>query len=755
VTDLRLVAPAAVAWVTAAIVVGVPAAALWVALGSFLGAAALLALRHPTLAVCAVGAALVCTVVAVQAPSRSPELLLEAATAGRHVSGSVIASQVVRSADDAQWRGQLVMAGVGRQVTSMSVPVLVFGEAPDAGIGATLAVAGTVQPAEAGDDIAFLFFMDGPAELEAQPPWFLDWANGLRAGFRSSAAALPGDGGALLPGLAIGDTGAVSPSLSAAMKTSSLSHLTAVSGANCAIVIGLVLLAGARLGAPRAWRIGVSVAVLVAFIVLVTPEPSVVRAGVMALLVLVSLFFGRPVRGMPVLSLAVLVLLVTEPWLARNYGFILSVLATGGLLLLAGPLTRLLARWLPLWVAAVVAVPLAAQLACQPVLILLQPTIPAFGVIANLLAAPAAPIATVVGLLACIALPIAHPVGEFLARIAWLPSAWVAAVARFFASLPGAVPWLPGAVGALLLAGVTVFGLLGVLQRRRWALLTASGLLVGLLGASLGVHVTQQLQRPQNWQVAACEVGQGDAVIVRSAGQVALIDTGPLPAPLASCLTDLGIGHLDLLVLTHYDLDHVGGVDAVLGRASRVLVGPSGSAEDDAIAQRLRDEGAVVEQASRGLTGLLGELQWTVLWPPPRPVTEPGNDSSIAMTFLPVGACESGCLSSVFLGDLGEQPQALMLAAGPLPHVDVVKVAHHGSADQSARVYEQADATVGVIGVGENDYGHPNPRLLDLLAGVGTLAARTDTEGLVLLSPGAAPGEVALWTERPGDGGSG
>ena len=752
--DLRLVAPAGIAWVAAAIVVGVPAAALWGALALFLGAAVLLVLRHPTLAVCAIGAALVCTVVAVQAPARSPELLLEAADAGRHVDGSVIAEQTLRGAAE-PWRARLVAAEVGRQAASIDLPVLVFGEAPAAGIGATLAVGGTVQPAEPGDDVAFLLFLDAPADLEAQPPWFLDWANGLRAGFRSSAGALPGDGGALLPGLAIGDTGAVSADLSAAMKSSALSHLTAVSGANCAIVIGLVLLAGARLGAPRAWRIGVAIAVLVAFIVLVTPEPSVVRAGVMALLVLVTLFFGRPVRGMPVLSIAVLVLLVLEPWLARNYGFILSVLATGGLLLLAGPLTRLLARWLPLWVAAVIAVPLAAQLACQPVLILLQPTIPAFGVVANLLAAPAAPIATVVGLLACVMLPTVAPLGELLARIAWLPSAWVAAVARFFASLPGAVPWLPGAVGALLLAAVTVLGLLGVLQGRRWALLAASGLLVGLLSASVGVHVTQQLARPQGWQVAACEVGQGDAVLVRSAGQVALIDTGPLPAPLTECLGDLGIGHLDLLVLTHYDLDHVGGVDAVIGKASRVLVGPSGSAEDDAILQRLRDGGAAVDQASRGLTGLLGELQWTVLWPPPRAVTEPGNDASVAMTFLPVGACEAGCLSSVFLGDLGEQSQALMLAAGPVPRVDVVKVAHHGSADQSPRVYEQADATVGVIGVGENDYGHPNPRLLDLLTGVGTVAARTDTEGLVLLSPGAAPGEVALWTERPGDGGGG
>jgi competence protein ComEC len=741
-TDLRLVGPAVTAWTVAGILIAIPSFALPVAVGLFALAALLVVFRRPTIAVCALAGGLVCVVIAVQAPTRQPSSLITE----RRVTATVVAAETVRGS---QWRATLVAVGDDAYDT----PVLVFAESPPAGIGATLEVAGALQATAPEDDVAYLLFADDPARVIAPPPPWLDWANELRATFRAAAAQLPGDGGALLPGLAIGDTAAVDETLDAAMKASALSHLTAVSGANCAIVIALVLLVGGRLGAPRAWRMVVAIGVLVGFVVLVTPEPSVVRAAVMAVLVLLTLLAGRPVRGLPVLALAVLVLLLFEPWLARNYGFVLSVLATGGLLLLASPLTRWMTRWLPLPVAAIIAVPLAAQLACQPVIVLLSPSIPAFGVVANLLAAPAAPIATVVGLLACVTLPTA--VGEALARIAWVPSAWIAAVARFFAELPGAVPWLPGVPGAVLLAVVTVLGLIGVLRSRRWALLTSAALLVGLLGASAGIHVVQALHRPGDWQIAACEVGQGDAVLVRSAGQVALVDTGPLAEPLETCLADLGIARLDLLVLTHFDLDHVGGVDAVLGRADRVLAGPSGSPEDDALLATLASRGAVVERASRGLVGMLGDHRFTVLWPAQRLSTEPGNDSSIAMIFEPVGACASGCLSSLFLGDLGEHSQALMLAAGPIPTVDVVKVAHHGSADQSARVYEAADAAVGVIGVGENDYGHPNPRLLDLLAGVGTAAARTDTGGLVLVSPGEEPGTLRVWTERSDDGGAG
>jgi competence protein ComEC len=113
-----------------------------------------------------------------------------------------------------------------------------------------------------------------------------------------------------------------------------------------------------------------------------------------------------------------------------------------------------------------------------------------------------------------------------------------------------------------------------------------------------------------------------------------------------------------------------------------------------------------------------------------------------------VGACASGCLSSIFLGDLGEEPQALMMAANRLGRVDVVKVAHHGSADQDERLYETLAASVGLIGVGaDNRYGHPTDLLLNILTGVGTTALRTDQDGLILLSP-RRDGKIGVWTER-------
>jgi competence protein ComEC len=766
--DLRIVVPAVAAWLAAVLILPLPGGMLPLAIAAWAIAVALVVVAAATrrsllvmFAVTAAAVALVSTSAFVHSDARRPAFLRH----GSHqlTGATIVTTQTVTKASK-YFNATLTRVGD----YAVSVPVTVFGGSPTrrTEIGTTLIVSGAFAATAPADDTSFLVFAHAPARFSLPPPWYLSWANGLRSNFAFASVSLPGDGGALLPGLAIGDKVAVSDSLSSDMKTASLSHLTAVSGANCAVVIGLILLAGKAAGLRRGLRVMGALVVLVGFVVLVTPEPSVLRAAVMAALVLGALASGRPVHGLPVIALASLVLLTFDPWLAANYGFALSVLATAGLMTLSGPLASRLERWMPRWLAMTVAVPIAAQLACQPVLILLNPSLPLYGVLANTLAEPASPAATVLGLGACLTLPVAPPIGHLLAAIAWLPSAWIAAVARFFAALPGArLPWPGGLPGAIVLAVVTALVLilaLGRLSRRGRGIL-AGGLVLVLIGSAAVTGVSNgivQFGRPGDWQIADCDIGQGDAMIVRSAGKVALMDTGPSEPLLKNCLNDLGITRIDLLVLSHYDLDHVAGTPVVDHLTDRALVGPStGKPRDISIIQGLLDGGTKVDRVSRGLTGMLGDLRWSVLWPPAKlpDGVVPGNEACLTILFEPVGACPKGCLSSMFVGDLNQKAQNLMLAANPtLPRLDVIEVAHHGSADQSPEMYERVRATVGVIGVGlHNTYGHPTQHLLDILASVGTLPARTDTQGLILLKPGARPGTVSEWSERLDTGGHG
>lgn len=764
--DLRLLPVTAAAWLGAGIAVAAPGpgVAFAAAIGLWVLAAVLALLRVPgawrgLVVLALAGAALAVTSVAAQSGARSPELLTEAAHAGRSVELVVVVSG---RAVDGRIPATVESARVAATPVEVSTPVLIFGDAGDsairgAQIGSLLRVTGTLEAAEPGEEVAFLVFLRGDAIRAGAPPWLLAAADAVRRDFRQAASALPGDGGALLPGLAIGDTSAVSATLDEAMKTASLSHLTAVSGANCAIVVGLALAVAAGLGLPRLARLGAAAGVLAGFVVLVTPEPSVIRAAVMAAIALFALATGRAARGLPLLCVAVLALLAIDPWLSRSYGFALSVLATAGILLLARPIAEVIGRRLPRGLSLVLAVPIAAQLACQPVLLLLNPSLPLYGVAANLLAGPAAAPVTVLGLVACAAAPFLPPLATVFAWLAWLPASWIAAVAAFFAGLPGArSPWPTGALGVLLLIAVTVAGLLALLggaphRVRRWARRALVVALVGYLATLAGSRLVESVTRPSDWEFALCDIGQGDATVIRSQGMIALVDTGPDPERLRHCLDELGIGRIQLLVLTHYDLDHVGGVSAVYGRVDRALIGPPSDPGDARIASDLRANGAAVDQVSRGESGTLGELRWDVLWPPPRGV-EPGNPASVTIQVTAAGDCLRGCLSGILLGDLGEESQARLLGTGRLRHVDVVKVAHHGSADQSARLYEALHATIGLIGVGAgNDYGHPTAKLLGILAAVGTRPIRSDLDGMSLIAPGDRPGDLRVWTEKAED----
>lgn len=780
--DARLLLPAASGWAGAALATSLPAAAgpLVAAAGggvaAFLTAAILLRRRGAarwrdaaawraragsvaaTVALCCAAVLAVAAAAAAQQPQRTPAGLAAMAGHAVTVDGEITGpAQTSRSSAGGGERiavhATLESVSMGADRVTGRIPVLAFADAGgrQPRIGQRFSAHGVLRQSEPGESIAAFFTVAGRMLPHGGQPAIQAWAQGLRTPFADAAARLDGDGAALLPGLAIGDVSAVSEGLDTAMKASSLSHLTAVSGANCAVVVVLVMLAAGAVGCGRKARAAAALVALGLFVVLVTPQPSVIRAACMAVVVVVATAAGRPGGGVPTLSLAVLVLLAADPWLALQYGFVLSVCATGGLLLLAPPLARLMARWMPRAVALALAVPLAAQLACQPVLILLSPTVPLYGVGANLLAEPAAPVATVLGLIACVALPVAPWLGEAILRVAWCPSAWIAAVARTADSLPGsALPWPAGLLGALLMAAAVAAALYLLLvargRRDRLRRVIALALTAGCVlytGVSVGRAIVSRAAPPANWQIAACDIGQGDAIVVRDGGAHALVDLGPDPRLLIQCLHTLGVARIDLLVVTHYDADHVGGLEAVLGQTDLAVVGPASQPRERRAVERLRGSGARVLPGTAGRHGTLGALSWRILWPT-KAASAGGsaNERGVAVEFSGRG------LRSLFLADLDESAQSALLRTGITGQVDVVKVAHHGSADQSEALYRMLAARVGIISAGaDNHYGHPTARLLRLLARQRTHILRTDKQGMVAVAP-ADGGDIAAWAQR-------
>ncbi|MGN8025584.1 ComEC/Rec2 family competence protein [Microbacterium sp. 22242] len=625
------------------------------------------------------------------------------------------------------------------------------GHAATLGPGTVLRFTAQAKSTDAGERAALVLFASGTVEHLSRGGPVEALAGDIRAAFIARTQRLPEPGSELLPGLAVGDVRAVTPELDAAMKASGLSHLTAVSGSNLALVAAAGFGLVALLGGGRVLRIAVATAFLAGFVVLVTPQPSVIRAAAMAGVAMLALLLGRPRAGLSVLLLAVTVLLLAGPRLSAAPGFALSAAATAGLIVLAPPLARGLDRWLPHPIALAVAVPLSAQLACGPIIALFAAQQSVVAVLANLLAEPASPIATVLGLLACLAMPL-PALADLFAAAAWLPSAWIAQTAVVTAGLPAATIAAPaGIVTASIVAALSagVYALIAPHRPLRPRLrILGAGLLAVLTGTAGGWAVLAGpialVQRPADWAIALCDVGQGDAILVRSAGRTMLIDTGPDPEPLRRCLGDLGVSHLDVLLLTHFDHDHAGSSDVLVGRADAVLHGPVDTPAHQGQLDRLAAGGAGLVDAAAGMTGRLGDADWRVLWPRrDEKVFPPGNDAGVI-----VEVSGGGVPRSLFLADLSAASQG-MLRRIAHPHDEtVVKVAHHGSADQDPQLYAALNPALALISVGAgNDYGHPRQTTLDMLRALDTPILRTDQRGTILVSEDERG--LRVWTQRP------
>ncbi|MGV2902790.1 ComEC/Rec2 family competence protein [Microbacterium sp. AGC62] len=767
--DLRLLPLVLAVWAIALLCVLIPEAAWWCAAACALVASLVLTMlvRRPRTwvsrltgglaVVLLAGAAATALAVGFALPAREQAMSWNGRVV--EVAGEITSSASVGRDGRLWFEATTTTLGAPGRADTSNAPVRIGVDPADGfDLGAQVRVVGEASATDAGERSALVVFAND-AEVAEPASGVFGVAAALKHAFVERSSRLPEPGAGLLPGLAVGDTRAVSIELNDDMRTSGLSHLTAVSGANCAIVVGGIFWLAALCGAGRALRVVLAVAGLAGFVVLVTPEPSVIRAAVMASVGMLTVLLGRPSAGAGMLSLCAAGILLVDPWLAATPGFALSVAASGALILLAPPLARGFGRIMPGPVALALAVPFAAQLACGPIIALFAEQQSLIGIAANIIAAPAAPIATVVGMLACLAAPLPG-LADLLASSAWLPAAWIATTATTTADLPGAQLLLPAGIGSALLVGLVSVCIAVVVIRSglqsRGAATGRGGLIVQRAAAAVLIVVLSlagarvvldgplaTATTPEGWAIAACDVGQGDALLVRSATRVALIDMGPAPEPLATCLRSLGIGHIDLLVLTHFDLDHVGGVAAVQGRVGAVLHGPALEEDERRLLADLAASGAQVDEAWAGQRGDLGDAAWRVLWPVRGSAAFPaGNDASVVMEFD-----GGGVPRSLYLGDLSAAPQRMLLRTARLGRYDVVKVAHHGSADQDAGLYEAVQARVALFSVGaDNDYGHPRIETLDLVSATGAQALRTDRQGRILLATGDS--ELQVWTEK-------
>lgn len=516
------------------------------------------------------------------------------------------------------------------------------------------------------------------------------------------------DGRALLAGFLIGDTSAVSEHDSEAMRRSGLSHLVAVSGSNVVLFLGVVAVVAGPLSTGPRRRAAIGLVALPFYAAATRFEPSVVRASVMAGMALAGRLVGVVLEAWQLLSLAVVVILLVDPVLAASPGFQLSVAATAGVLV--GARWPVRTRW-----ARAVAVSIGAQIAVAPLLVLGFGSVPLLSPAVNLIAAPLAAAATVLGTVGVLG-------PTFLA----VPAGWLAWLVLFLAR--GAAGWPQiGVWHCLGIGAAAVLVWMAPSVRRPLALVAAVGL--SLLLARPGMELP-------GGSVAVLDVGQGDAILISGGdGHYALVDGGPDPGVVLDRLDRFGVDSLELVVLSHAHADHAAGLVGVIERIAVAEVwavpGPHETPASRELLSAILARGIPVTGPEPGHSRTLGSVVLRVEGPVRR--YKSPNDQSIVITVD--GARRSMLLS----GDIETVAQGDLMGL----QADILKVPHHGGATSDSRWLESVGAAVAVISVGENDFGHPAAGVVAVLEGAGAVVRRTDIEGTVVVDLDAPAGSQA------------
>ncbi len=697
-----------------------------------------------TVAACLAAATAVGVVGALRVEAHQGSAVADLARQGAAVTltASVTSDPVVRSGRFGAYTltRLRVTEVVGRgQAHRTRVPVLVIGDESWSRVqmGARVVATGRLGPAD-GPELAGVLSTGRPPEVLRRPGELLSGAAVIRAGIRASVPGPTKDARALVPALVVGDDQQMSAQVVADLRTCGLTHLAAVSGTNLTLVVGFLLVLARWAGVRARGLVLVGAAGVLGFVLLARPEPSVLRAAAMGSVALLGRGSPGRDRGVRTLGVAVLVLLLVDPWLALSVGFALSSLATAGILFLGPPFRDALRAWLPRWAAEALAVPFAAQLACTPLVAAVSGQVSLVAVVANLVVAAAVAPATVCGLVGGLLVLPVPPLGEVCGWMAGTSAWWIITVATRLARLPtAAVDWSAGTLSLTLLCLLCLVVALGadrVLLSRRWSIV----LCVALVVAKLRPLPTPGWP-PRDWVLVACDVGQGDGLVLNAGrGSAVVVDTGPDALAMQRCLGRLDVRTVPVVVLTHFHADHVDGLRAVLEhlRAGEIDVTAT---EDPAYGARQVRRWAASQQVpvrvpAYGEVRRLGDLTWQVVGPRQVRAHSSGEEGSLANNASLVLLVEVRGVRMLLGGDMEPEAQEALDRSLPGLEVDVLKVPHHGSRYQDPDLLEGLGARVAVISVGaENDYGHPATATVAMLHRAGMSVERTDQDGDVAL----------------------
>ncbi len=540
-----------------------------------------------------------------------------------------------------------------------------------------------------------------------------------------------------------GDKSAMDDGDYLAMQETGLAHLFAVSGLHCAFLVTLLALLISR---RQRLLCAVTIPLLLFYMVMVGMSPSVVRACIMQIFLLIAPLFRRGSDPLTSLAAALLVILLCNPFAAASVSLQLSFSATLGMVLLSPRLYKLLTGWYkgkcrPLrtalcFVAANLSATLSAVVFTVPltawyfrIFVLVAP-------LSSLLAVPAAGwsfmAAFVTVLLGFVWLPLASLLGwiswALVRYILWIANGMMSwrYHAVYFTN-PYLIYWLLFLYAAFIGCAATPDG------KRKYLLASA----LSVLTLTAAIWVNRQDYQYGVLTALTLDVGQGESIILTSDGETALVDCGSSnsykdPGGLAAdTLHSMGVRELSAVVVTHYHADHTNGLYEVLRRIPVQTIYLPDIEDEYGVRERLvslaEEKGAQVTYVTKETADTLGDTVLTI-YPP---VQSGGDLNELGLTAL----ASAGDFDLLITGDMSGSTEKKLVETYALPDIEVLVVSHHGSRYSSnIRFLKSVTPEAAVISVGDNNYGHPSEETLQRLLAVGADIWRTDQQGTIRIT---------------------
>ncbi|CDA81431.1 putative uncharacterized protein [Firmicutes bacterium CAG:176] len=540
-----------------------------------------------------------------------------------------------------------------------------------------------------------------------------------------------------------GDKSAMDDGDYLAMQETGLAHLFAVSGLHCAFLVTLLALLISR---RQRLLCAVTIPLLLFYMVMVGMSPSVVRACLMHIFLLIAPLFRRGSDPLTSLAAALLVILLCNPFAAASVSLQLSFSATLGMVLLSPRLYKLLTGWYkgkcrPLraalcFVAANLSATLSAVVFTAPltawyfrIFVLVAP-------LSSLLAVPAAGwsfmAAFVTVLLGFVWLPLASLLGwiswALVRYILWIANGMMSwrYHAVYFTN-PYLIYWLLFLYAAFIGCAATPDG------KRKYLLASA----LSVLTLTAAIWVNRQDYQYGVLTALTLDVGQGESVILTSGGETALVDCGSSnsykdPGGLAAdTLHSMGVRELSAVVVTHYHADHTNGLYEVLRRIPVQTIYLPDIEDEYGVRERLvslaEEKGAQVTYVTKETADTLGDTILTI-YPP---VQSGGDLNELGLTAL----ASAGDFDLLITGDMSGSTEKKLVETYALPDIEVLVVSHHGSRYSSnIRFLKAVTPEAAVISVGDNNYGHPSEETLQRLLAIGADIWRTDQQGTIRIT---------------------